>query len=404
MADDDDDDSISINDNISISDSPSNDTLSIWGLSGSSDNDLQSLSSDNSSSDNVDSISSTGTNSYLNNVSNISSPLSNLSDVSNSLESFPDTCNSVLETINDLQSPNLNLSQSKELSVVDRSLSTKHSDSTCATDYDKEVSTAKDHYKSVTLEEAARSLDCDFNKLTEYQQKKMLRQGKFLQQSKKDSECKSEKGLLKSSKSENVATKAGTRQERHVTNSINSSIVQKGSLLGTGLNKNGNSVSEEEPNSLLSLLDDLPEGSIPFEEFVVKDKKWPKIISSDDAVKSDAEVALNKCKVLLTEGVASQDDGAIQTLEDLLAAKTKSLDLEQKTPDVLLVEKSTLKSVFDVNIRKYTSDVSKEVHSLLGMDGTYNQHLTATNDQMVMHATLCFDDLQYVPSELILVC
>jgi len=379
MADDDEDD-----DSISKYECSSSETSFIWRLSGSSNNNLQSMSSNSSSSDNVDSISNTSTDSYLNDISDLSSPLSILS---NTLESFPDTCSSAP---NNLQSPsNSHLPQSKGSSVVvDNSLSTEHSDSFCLTDDDKEISTAKDQYKS--LEEAERSLGCDFNKFLELKRE-------FQQRSKKNSGNKSEKGVLKS---ENVAlesTKAGTRQEHHVTNSINSSIVQKGSLLDTELNKNGTCFSEEELNSLLE--DDFLEESISSEESIVRDREWLKIVSSDIAAKSDADVSLNKCKVLLSEGVASQDDGAIETLEDLLAAKTKSLDLEHKTPDMVLFEKSALKSVFDIDFSKYMSDVSKKVHSFisLGVDSTYNQHLVATNDQVVMHATLCFDDLQCAP-------
>ena len=398
MADDDeDDDSIS-----NFECSSSSETSFIWRLSGSSDNDLQSMSSNsNSSSNNVDSISNTSIDSYLNDISDISSPLSILSNTSNSLESFPDTCSSAS---NNLQSPsNSHLPQSIGRSVVvDNSLSTEHSDSLCLTNDDKGISTAKDQYKS--LEEAERSLGCDLNKFLElrreFQQNKAL---KILKQSKKNSENKSEKGVLKSENVTLESTKAGTRQEHHVTNSINSSIVQKGSLLDTELNKNGTSFGEEEPNSLLSMLeglDDFPEEFISSEESVVRNREWLKIVSSDIAAKSAAtDVSLNKCKVLLSEGVTSQDDGAIETLEDLLAAKTKSRDLEHKTPDMVLFEKSALKSVFDVDFSKYMSDVSKKVCSFIsqGVDRTYNQHFIATNDQVVMHATLCFDDLQYAP-------
>ncbi|XP_065896796.1 uncharacterized protein [Dysidea avara] len=389
MADDDDSSS-----NIEYdSSSQSEETLSIWG---NSDNDLQSMSS--SSSDN--SIPSTSTNS--NYVSIISSPLSSFSGISNSLESFPSTYNSVSETSNDLQSPPNpvdNLSQSEERSDVDCSLSTNHSDSSCVTDYDKDVTNGKDHSKS--LEEAARISEYDSNKMLElaqeHPQKRTLQRRKVLQQS--DGK-KSEKGLLKSSKSENVALKSTntstfrTRQERHVTNRINFS---KG-FPGTDLNKNGTSVDEEEPSSLISLLEEL---GGPFEE-LFSSTTTEEIVSSDITVKSDVEVTLSKLKVLLSEGLVSQDDGDIQTLEDLLAAKTKSLDLEHKDPDVVLIDKSPLRSICDVDFSKYESDMSKRVHSLIGLrlGGTFKQHLVVTNDQIVMNATMNFDLLEYVPGGL----
>ena len=341
----------------------SEETLSIWEFS---DNDLQSLSSSSSNSSDS-SISSPTTDSNLSYNSNIDSPLSSLSNVNN-LESFSDTCSSTSEEPDNLQSPSNNATNSKERTCT---LSVEHDNSLVKSDVHRDDSTS-DYSKSMKEVE-----DYHLNKLLYPVQELSLRRKRFIL--KKSSENKSDKDARKF----NNDSKCGTRQEHHVTNTINSSLPKR--YTESDFDKNGTSTDQEEQG----LLEELASPTTA-DDFVVGDTKW---------VKSDSNyVSLDKSKVSLPKCSVSQDDGNIQTLEDLFTAK--SLDLKHKGPNIILVDNVPLKSIPEVDFSKYASDMSKVVHSLIGMglDGTYHQHLV---DQTVMNATIHFDHLEYAPGRLL---